>query len=237
VIRAIRRLVVTAGLASLTAALFVGPVGPPGAPPTIDLSGTAMWLQHATPDAIAIAAVRAAAAALAAHLTFASVVLTVAGERRWHRAGVHLLVPAATRRMVATMLGLSVVAGATLAGAAERRPEPIVTEPAVCDVDDPNCGTLMLLPPDAAQIQLLVPMPPRFVIGEHVDTETDQIDRSDTWVVKPGEHFWSIARSTRDRAAGSLHDHWLALIELNRDRLPDPCNPDLVHPGTELLLP
>ena len=114
---------------------------------------------------------------------------------------------------------------------------PIVTEQTVCDVDDPNCGTLMLLPPDTAQIQLLVPMPPRFVIGEHVDTETDQIDRSDTWVVKPGEHFWSIARSTRDRAAGSLHDHWLALIELNRDRLPDPCNPDLVYPGTELLLP
>ncbi len=61
--------------------------------------------------------------------------------------------------------------------------------------------------------------------------------------VADGEHFWSIAsdqvRTRLGRAPedGEVVRYWLALIETNRDRLADPADPDLIHPGLELLLP
>jgi nucleoid-associated protein YgaU len=66
---------------------------------------------------------------------------------------------------------------------------------------------------------------------------------STTWIVRPGDHFWSIAQSTisaqttggpDDEAVGR---YWLRLVEANRDRLPVPGNPDLLYPGTVLELP
>lgn len=69
--------------------------------------------------------------------------------------------------------------------------------------------------------------------------------RSDpsTHVIGPGEHLWSVAESTLAIAWGAQpHDaevdpYWRELIRRNRLTLPDPANPDLVHPGTELELP
>jgi hypothetical protein len=61
--------------------------------------------------------------------------------------------------------------------------------------------------------------------------------------VADGEHFWSIAsdqvrtRLGRIPEDGEVVRYWLALIETNRDRLADPADPDLIHPGLELLLP
>ena len=58
-----------------------------------------------------------------------------------------------------------------------------------------------------------------------------------------GEHFWRIAS---DRVAAELGrapsdrevvGYWLELIEANRDRLVDPDDPDLIHPGLVLVLP
>ena len=53
------------------------------------------------------------------------------------------------------------------------------------------------------------------------------------WIVEPGDHFWSIAEHTQPPGVG-LEQHWRKLIELNRDRLPDPSNPDLILPGMSL---
>lgn len=62
-----------------------------------------------------------------------------------------------------------------------------------------------------------------------------------TWVVSPGEHFWSVASAVvTGSGTGDEREvvrYWLRLIERNRDRLPDPTNPDLVLPGTVLDLP
>lgn len=63
------------------------------------------------------------------------------------------------------------------------------------------------------------------------------------WRVASGEHLWSIAETaltsawTRAPSEGDVRDYWVALIERNRSRLPDPSNPDLIHPGLELELP
>ena len=57
----------------------------------------------------------------------------------------------------------------------------------------------------------------------------------DEVVVEPGASFWSIAE---DEAGGrDVGTYWRALIALNRERLVDPANPDLLYPGQVLRLP
>jgi nucleoid-associated protein YgaU len=54
-------------------------------------------------------------------------------------------------------------------------------------------------------------------------------------VVERGDSFWSIA--VEEAGERELVRYWRALIEANRDRLVDPSNPDLLHPGQVLRLP
>jgi hypothetical protein len=74
-----------------------------------------------------------------------------------------------------------------------------------------------------------VPPPP----AEHPATHT----------VVAGESFWSIAEGEVARRLGrpptdpDVAPYWLRLIDANRDRLVDPAEPDLLHPGQTLLLP
>ncbi len=62
-------------------------------------------------------------------------------------------------------------------------------------------------------------------------------------MVRGGEHFWSIASDRLAEHLGRGPDdrevvrYWLELIDSNRDRLVDPSDPDLIHPGLELVLP
>jgi nucleoid-associated protein YgaU len=74
----------------------------------------------------------------------------------------------------------------------------------------------------------------------------------DTWVVEPGDSFWSIAaevlgdEALGDEALGdagaeplterAIARYWRVLIDANRDRLVTG-DPDLLYPGQELLLP
>ncbi|MGM0819257.1 MAG: LysM peptidoglycan-binding domain-containing protein, partial [Actinomycetota bacterium] len=64
-----------------------------------------------------------------------------------------------------------------------------------------------------------------------------------TWRVEAGDHLWSIAEAVLAEArSGEVADaevaaYWRALIEANRDALPDPANPDLIRPGLVLELP
>jgi hypothetical protein len=61
--------------------------------------------------------------------------------------------------------------------------------------------------------------------------------------VQPGEHFWSIAEQVvieRDGPSASdaeIAAYWRQLVEVNRDRLVDPDDPDLVLPGQVFELP
>lgn len=64
-----------------------------------------------------------------------------------------------------------------------------------------------------------------------------------TWAVKPGNSFWSIAEDTLEASLGrsvsdlEIDPFWRATIELNRARIPDPSNPDLLFAGLVLELP
>jgi hypothetical protein len=61
--------------------------------------------------------------------------------------------------------------------------------------------------------------------------------------VAAGEHLWSIAADHLEGHLGRVPsddevvDHWQRLIELNRDRLANPDDPDLVFPGQRFVLP
>lgn len=63
--------------------------------------------------------------------------------------------------------------------------------------------------------------------------------RPDTHTVVPGDHLWSIAESIvgAGSADDAVADYWRRLIAVNRDRLVDPSDPDLIVPGQQLVLP
>lgn len=59
-----------------------------------------------------------------------------------------------------------------------------------------------------------------------------------TWVVRPGESFWSIAAGVaHGQSEAGITSYWLRLIEANRSRLADPENVDLLFTDQELVLP
>lgn len=83
-------------------------------------------------------------------------------------------------------------------------------------------GADQLPPPLAIE---LVPDPGTPIAGRHV--------------VVAGESFWSIAEQvvTERALPVPVASYWRLLVEANRDRLVDRADPDLIHPGLELVLP
>ncbi len=62
-------------------------------------------------------------------------------------------------------------------------------------------------------------------------------------VVAPGDHLWAIAERTVAQRLGpgaddtTIADYWRRLIDANHDRLVNPRDPGLIHPGQRLVLP
>lgn len=84
---------------------------------------------------------------------------------------------------------------------------------------------------------------PELPSGDHLPS-TDQLPPSvAVHRVQPGEHFWSIAEQVViERVGPTASDadvaaYWRQLVEVNRDRLVDPDNPDLILPGQVFDLP
>lgn len=71
---------------------------------------------------------------------------------------------------------------------------------------------------------------------------TPRTSPSTGYVVRPGDHFWSIAeqtvRATKPGATEEqVHRYWVQLVEANLSKLHDRSNPDLLHVGTHLSIP
>ena len=68
-------------------------------------------------------------------------------------------------------------------------------------------------------------------------------DGPSTWTVRPGDHLWGIASATLRHRLGraptdaEVEPYWRRLIDLNRSRLVDPGNPDLIFPTQVFDLP
>lgn len=73
--------------------------------------------------------------------------------------------------------------------------------------------------------------------------DRDTVTERTTHTVRSGESLWRIASHRLARSFGraptdaEIVPYWRELIEMNRDRLPDRDDPDLILPGQELLLP
>ena len=67
--------------------------------------------------------------------------------------------------------------------------------------------------------------------------------RATTWVVRPGDSFWSIATAEQTArlggppAAAQVAGYWSRLVTANLDRLPRPGDTNVIFPGQTLLLP
>lgn len=120
------------------------------------------------------------------------------------------------------------------AGPATRLPPPplLDTAPDAADSDGARRAPDAEAAPSLQPVQAPTPAPARL---EHV--------------VQPGEHFWSIAEQVVEQRGADanadaesdvdvdVESYWGALVAANRDRLVDPDDTDLLHPGQVLVLP
>lgn len=220
-------------LAGALAALQALGSGPLEAPPT---NGIGRWFAERDAATAVFALLRLALLGTGWYL-FAATLLAAALRlvRADVAAGaVEACTPAPVRRLVRAAAGLTLAASvvAVSAAAASEGDEPVTMRrlpetgtPVADDADGPV--TMIRLADEPAQTAPPASPPPTPA----------------TWTVVPGDHLWSIAERSleaawrRSPSDDEIDPYWRLLIEQNRTRIPDPANPDLIHPALELVLP
>jgi nucleoid-associated protein YgaU len=175
------------------------------------------WIEAHGATAFAIEVARVAAIALSLYVALVATLVALHPPRA-------LPAPALLRRALGLAL-VGTVAVPTTAFATTPSTDPpvlVLVEPAPTPSTAPST-----VPPAPERPPPQPPAPP----------PTD-VAAAPTWRVAPGDCFWTIAEQvvgTDDVA--TVHVYWRALVRANLDRLVVPGNPDLVHPGQELVLP
>jgi len=215
--------------------------------------------EEAEPLAVAISALRLLAFAAGAAmlvLTAAGIVARAAGAAR---LVTHLdrCTPTSLRRMLDGALGVGIAASIGLGGlpaAADPTPSPATTIRRLADAAPPPLqgpgGTLRRLadaapaaaiPPPAGSAPAATGSPPAQATPHQAEPPQAQPQRE--VVVGPGDSFWRLAerhqarRLSRRPSDAEIVTCWKELIQLNRHRLVDPGNPDLIFPGQTLQMP
>ncbi len=229
-----RGLALTLGASAAVAALTSLPLP---APPT-DPSLTIGWWDDAGTARAAVALVRVAAVGAAGYVAALGALITLSGLARLPRLTSAMArgLPAGLRRSLA---GATIAAGTlspTFAAAAdgEPAPAPIV----LFDIGSAETG--LTLPISAVEITPTVVVSTAETPGPEFDAAAEPID---TWIVRRGDHLWSIAEATLiglGEAENSPSDrqiahYWQRLIDDNREVIG--ADVDLIHPGTTLVLP
>jgi nucleoid-associated protein YgaU len=221
----VRGRVASAALAAAAVLLVAG--RGPLAPPPADPSRWAAWVDERGTVAAAVALVRLGALVVALWL---AVVLGIAmlgrvtGAARVAAAADRAL-PAPLRRAVAGAVLVAAGGGCGAAVADAPAGEALVLLPA----DEPGTAVMRVLDGD----EPAPPAPP---------APPAQATAEPTWVVAPGDSFWSIAEDVvadtvgRPPSDGEVTRYWRTLVDRNRDRLVSG-DPDLLHPGQVLALP
>jgi nucleoid-associated protein YgaU len=239
-------LVVISGAAVV--ALHVAGSGSLAAPPVSSWSALERWYDSRDPSTAIVAVLRAGGLAAAAWLAAAGALQLcaplIAGARGLRLAD--SLSPRFVRSLARGAAGLSVTAGLAMPtvplGFAGNPPGTAVMVP--LDVAPTTTSTAAPIPPRPTSTTTIstttststsVPSPspapplaaPAVPVSESV--------APDEVVVAAGDSFWSIA--VDEARGGDLVRYWRVLIELNRDRLVDRANPDLLYPDQVLRLP
>jgi len=181
-------------------------------------------------DAV-IGGLRLLALALSYYLFLVVVTVAIFGDRI-HKHPVASMIPFGVMAALGLVAGVSALTAAADSPAvtADQGPAPLILERSEAPL------TLDL----AAEPAAIEPQ----VYNDARDSSAAQLADDDTWIVKSGESFWSVAEETLQDAWGvdqltddEVVSYWKPLIAANEDRLVDPGNPDLLLPEQELVLP
>jgi len=199
-------------------------------PPT-SLDAVAAWIDRHDAVTLAFALVRLEALVFAIYLLLLTTVSAVARLLALPRTT--RLVDRLTLPVLRGMFGGAAALGVlAVPGPIHRLPQ-VVTAP----VPDPDGqATLHLEAPEPEPAPLPAPAAPE-------PASRAEPSAVDSWVVQPGDSLWSIAAShLADVRGGAASDAdvvlmWRRLIDLNRDRLVNPEEPDLIFADQVFELP
>ena len=215
--------------------------GPLGTPPA---DGIGTWIGHRGAATALFALVRLALLVVGWYLLVATFLAT---SLRLFRAdaparAVEACAPMLVRRLVRAAAGLSlaasVVASSTASASEGVASVPVMRrlpDAAHASVEEDAVAVTMTRLPD---IDANDPATPPIAPGAPPAPPAPA-----TWTVVPGDHLWSIARRTlaaawrAEPSDAEIDPYWRALVELNRPRLPDPRNADLIVPAMIVELP
>ena len=233
---ALRHLVLATVLVAIAVWLWSLGSGELTTPPT-SLDAVGAWVDRHDSVTLAFAVVRLEALAFAGYL----VALTTAS------AAVRLLqLPRATRLVerltlpvLRGMFGGAAALGVIAVPAHVHRPAQSATTTTAVSTpaDDPDAHATLHL--EGAEAAPPAPAPP---LPSAPETEP-AVPPAETWVVQPGDSLWSIAASHLDDVGGKPATDadvlvmWRRLIDLNRDRLVNPDDPDLIFADQVFELP
>ena len=233
---AIRRVAIAGGLAIAIAWLWHLGHGPLGGPPA-SLDGARVWIDR-DPVTVALSITRIEALAFAIYLL---AVTLVGGVVQWlalpRAAGiVERFTPHVLRGLLGTVAALGVMAAPPPTSVPAPTTSPTTVTPIPTSSDEAQ-ATLHLL------TDTVEPAAPTRTPAEPASAASAPEAQPETWVVKPGENLWLIAREHVTDSTGApagddvILVHWQRLIELNRDRLVNPNEPDLIFADQILELP
>lgn len=104
----------------------------------------------------------------------------------------------------------------------------------------PGQGVTTVPPTTAGPSASIEPLPLESTARE---PEPAPAPEDSTWLVQPGDSFWSIASDRLSELSGrpvtdrEVTPYWRALVDANRPRLVHPDDPDLIFVGQEVELP
>jgi nucleoid-associated protein YgaU len=228
------------------------------APPLSDAAAWAAWAGQTDALIVVFGVLRLALLALWWYLAAVST-LTVAARLsrvRWLALAATALTAPPLRRFLGGTLGVGLVLLITTAGAPPARAgadtAPGVPPAAAGAAEEDEAG--LLLP--AQDPRALVPgagdggpapgrstLYPRDAGQVSADAAAPHPSMGDTVVVVVGDHLWGIAEAAlasgwgRAPSTKEIAPYWRELIAVNRKRLVDPSNADLILPGQVLVRP
>ncbi len=182
------------------------------------------WLSAEGAVRAAFALARALGFGLAVYMALLAVLALVAalsGAAGAARVALRVALPS-LRPFVAPLAAITLTVSTAVPAVAQGRDQP------------PPVMQIVASPDSNPPVMRLVPAEPRAAPAASTAATTHTVASGDT--------FWSIAEDAvrTDGRATSDHDvvsYWHALIDLNRDRLRVPGEPDLIFPGQVFELP
>lgn len=216
------------------------------APPLTEPSAWQAWARSRESVQVAFTLGRLAVIALAWYLLGVTVVGAAARLLRWGRAVrlADLLTVPAVRRLLQSALGVGLATAALTTLPAGGQAGPRAPTAAAVELAEAREDALAV---GGQAYALMRPLDGQAATESMQVLEDAPVQpggrQATTWTVRPGEHFWAIAERVLTRAWGrspsdaEVVPYWRQVIELNRVRLADPGNPDLVYPGQQFALP